>query len=100
MARVLTSAFRAGIGHDTESDHSSQDGRSQDGRPRSMGTPPSSPPGSPRQQDFAPRGPVRVRGFRNSIPMGLHIDVQGVSNLAKNIRLQGIHGAYSVSNPA
>jgi hypothetical protein len=92
MASILTSNFSTGLGHESESDRSSQDGR-----PRSPGTPPSSPPGSPRQQDFAPRGPVKIRGLRNSIPMNLQIDVGGVSKLAKNIRLEDIHGAYSVS---
>ncbi|ETS87941.1 hypothetical protein PFICI_01769 [Pestalotiopsis fici W106-1] len=81
-----------GTGQETESDRSSQDGRR-----RSVGTPPSSPPGSPRP-NFAPRGPVTPRlGFKGKIPRGLALNVglaEGVSKIAENIRLKELQGAY------
>ncbi|KAK9773690.1 putative Mysoin-binding motif of peroxisomes-domain-containing protein [Seiridium cardinale] len=82
-----------GTGQETESDRSSQDGRR-----RSLGTPLSSPPGSPRPS-FAPRGQVKPRiGFRRKIPSGLTLNVglaEGVSKFAGNIHLKEIHSAYS-----
>ncbi|KAH6660135.1 Mysoin-binding motif of peroxisomes-domain-containing protein [Truncatella angustata] len=90
---LLTRSFSAGTGQETESDRSSQDGRR-----RSLGTPLSSPPGSPRPS-FAPRGQVKPRiGFRGKIPSGLTLNValtEGVSKIAKNIPFDDIHGAYS-----
>ncbi|KAI4601474.1 hypothetical protein KJ359_011603 [Pestalotiopsis sp. 9143b] len=79
-----------GTGQETESDRSSQDGRR-----RSVGTPPSSPPGSPRP-DFAPRGPVTPM-FKSKIPRGLALNVglaQGVSKFAESVRLKELQGAY------
>lgn len=84
----------AGTGQETESDRSSQDGRR-----RSVGTPPSSPPGSPRP-DFAPRGPVTPM-FKSKIPRGLALNVglaQGVSKIAESVRLKELQGAYKVSH--
>jgi hypothetical protein len=87
--------FALGTGQETESDRSSQDGRR-----RSVGTPPSSPPGSPRP-NFAPRGPVTPRlGFKGKIPTGLALNVglaEGMSKIAENIRLKELQGAYKVS---
>ncbi|KAI0136686.1 Mysoin-binding motif of peroxisomes-domain-containing protein [Xylariales sp. AK1849] len=93
MACRLLTVFAAGLGQEDDSDRSSQDERRQ-----SLNTPATSPPGSP--QNFAPRGPVKVRNtlFRDRIPspldLKLHVDIP---NIAKNIKFDDIQSAYQTA---
>lgn len=94
MAGRSLTFLAIGAAQETESDRSSHDDHRQ-----SLGTPPSSPPGSPRPPNFAPRGLVKPRiGFRGKIPGGLtlNVDLTETVSKIKYLDLKKIHGAYSV----
>jgi hypothetical protein len=82
MARRSLTTSTPGMGQDNDSDRSSESERRQSLTP----------------QNFAPRGPVKVRNrFRDKIPSHLRLDLHDLPNIARNINFEDLHSAYEVS---